>query len=127
MTQMYQALTASNLVVFNTLLKALRLAALLAAALLLAAPALAQTPEAFKAANPHEGEALVKERQCDACHAQKWGNDGRDIYRPGKLIHDVAQLRKQVGQCNTGLNLNLFPEEETDIAAWLNQSYYHFK
>ncbi|QEA11872.1 hypothetical protein [Comamonas flocculans] len=127
MTHMHQALAASNSIVFKAAATALRLAALLAPALLVAAPAFAQTPEAFKGANPHEGEALVKDRQCDSCHAQKWGNDGRDIYRPGKLIRDVAQLRKQVSQCNTGLNLNLFPEEETDIAAWLNQSYYHFK
>lgn len=99
----------------------------LAGTLLLGASALAQTPPVFKEANPAEGRKLMSERQCDACHAQKWGNDGQDIYRPGQHIKDVAQLRKQVSQCNTGLNLNLFPEEETDIAAWLNKTYYHFK
>lgn len=104
-----------------------RHALMLAAALLLATAASAQVPQAFKSANPDEGQKLVSERQCDSCHAQKWGNDGKDVYRPGKHIHNVAELRKQVNQCNTGLNLNLFPEEETDIAAWLNRSYYHFK
>lgn len=100
---------------------------LLVAALLLGGAASAQTPAAFKGANPAEGHKLMGERQCDACHAQKWGNDGKDIYRPGQQIHNVGELRKQVNQCNTGLNLNLFPEEETDIAAWLNATYYHFK
>lgn len=99
----------------------------LAAALLLVGAASAQTPDAFKGANPSEGHRLMSDRQCDACHAQKWGNDGKDIYRPGQNITTIKQLRKQVNQCNTGLNLNLFPEEETDIAAWLNESYYHFK
>ena len=100
---------------------------MLAATLLLAGAASAQTPDVFKGANPSDGHALMSERQCDACHAQKWGNDGKDIYRPGKLLHSASDLRKQVNQCNTGLNLNLFPEEETDIAAWLNDAYYHFK
>jgi len=99
----------------------------LAAALLLVGAASAQTPDAFKGANPSEGHKLMNDRQCDACHAQKWGNDGKDIYRPGQNITTIKQLRKKVNQCNTGLNLNLFPEEETDIAAWLNESYYHFK
>lgn len=98
-----------------------------ASTLLLAGAALAQTPEAFKDAHPSEGHKLMSDRQCDACHAQKWGHDGQDVYRPGQHISNVAQLRRQVNQCNTGLNLNLFPEEETDIAAWLNQTYYHFK
>ncbi len=100
---------------------------LLAAALLLVGPVGAQTPNAFKDASPSQGHKLMSERQCDACHAQKWGNDGKDIYRPGTHIHNANELRKRVNQCNTGLNLNLFPEEETDIAAWLNESYYHFK
>lgn len=105
----------------------LLLSLMAATALVLAGTASAQTPAAFKGANPSEGHKLMVDHQCDACHAQKWGHDGQDIYRPGARIKDIAGLRKQVNQCNTGMGLNLFPEEETDIAAWLNQSYYHFK
>jgi len=36
-------------------------------------------------------------------------------------------LRGMVEQCNTTLNLSLFPEEVTAIAAVLNQTHYHFK
>lgn len=101
--------------------------AALAWALALSAAASAQVPPLFKDANPADGHKLMADRQCDACHARKWANDGKDIYRAGKSITTASQLRAKVEQCNTGTNANLFPEEVLDIAAALNQSYYHLK
>lgn len=87
----------------------------------------AQVPALFKDAKPADGGKLVASHQCDACHAMKWARDGKDIYRPGQAIKSASQLLGKVEQCNAGTNANLFPEEVTDIAAWLNQTYYHFK
>ena len=36
-------------------------------------------------------------------------------------------LRGMVEQCNTELNLGLFPEEATAVAAVLNRDHYRFK
>jgi hypothetical protein len=36
-------------------------------------------------------------------------------------------LRGMVEQCNTELNLGLFPEEVTSIGAVLNRDHYRFK
>lgn len=99
----------------------------LAATLGWCAAAAAQVPELFKDANPAQGEKLIAEHKCDACHAQKWTNDGKAIYRPGKSVTTATQLRSKVDQCNAGVGANLFPEEVLDIAASLNRSFYHFK
>ncbi|MEY3058028.1 MAG: hypothetical protein RI941_751, partial [Pseudomonadota bacterium] len=32
-----------------------------------------------------------------------------------------------VARCNTELRLDLFPEDEADVSAYLNQQYYKFK
>jgi hypothetical protein len=36
-------------------------------------------------------------------------------------------LRGMVEQCNTELNLGLFPEEVTAVSAVLNRDHYRFK
>lgn len=38
-----------------------------------------------------------------------------------------AQLKSRVALCNTELNLQLFPEDEEHIVAFLDQAYYKFK
>ncbi len=35
-----------------------------------------------------------------------------------------AQLKTQVAMCNTRLSIGLFPEDEENIAAHLNEVYY---
>lgn len=104
-------------------LQSLALAALLA----LSSAASAQVPALFKDANPAQGEKLIAEHKCDACHAQKWTNDGKAVYRPAGRISTPSLLQSMVESCNTNMNLGMFPEEVTDVAAALNQAYYHFK
>jgi hypothetical protein len=36
-------------------------------------------------------------------------------------------LRGMVEQCNTQLNLGMFPEDVTSVAAVINRDYYKFK
>jgi hypothetical protein len=42
-------------------------------------------------------------------------------------VNEPGILRGMVEQCNTELNMGLFPEEVTAIAAVLNRDYYRFK
>lgn len=89
----------------------------------------AQTPRAatlFADADLPLGERLIAEHRCAACHARKFGGDGSAIYRPGERIVSAGFLRGMVEQCNTELNLGLFPEEVTAIAAVLNRDHYRF-
>jgi hypothetical protein len=89
--------------------------------------ALAQGAAVFDGADTRLGERLMAQHRCDACHSQKVGGDGSAIYRPLERISTAGFLRGMVEQCNTEMNLGLFPEEVTAIAAVLNRDHYRFK
>lgn len=91
-----------------------------------AATAQAQTPPVFQGADLKLGEQLIKEHKCVACHVQKVGGDGSAIYKPAGRINTAGYLRGMVEQCNTELNLGLFPEDVTAVAAVLNRDHYRF-
>lgn len=90
-------------------------------------PVMAQVPPLFQGADLALGERLIAEHKCAACHQQKVGGDGSAIYRPGGRINTPGSLRGMVEQCNTGMNLGMFPEEVTAVAAVLNRDHYRFK
>ena len=94
---------------------------------LLQAPVQAQVPALFHDADLKLGERLIVENKCAACHQQKVGGDGSSIYKPTGRINTPGMLRGMVEQCNTELNLGMFPEEVTSIAAVLNRDHYRFK
>jgi hypothetical protein len=58
---------------------------------------------------------------------RKVGGDGSAIYRPKGRINTPGLLRGMVEQCNTELNLGMFPEEVSSVAAVLNRDHYKFK
>lgn len=97
--------------------------------LAIALPALAHAQGAgiFKDADLALGEKLLAEHQCAQCHAKQVGGDGSAIYRPQGRINNAGLLRAMVENCSTRLNLQLFPEEVTAIAAVLNRDHYRFK
>jgi len=99
-----------------------------AAALLVAAPlaAFAQAP-LFQDADLALGEKLIAEHKCTACHIRRVGGDGSAIYRPKDRISTAGALRGMVDYCSTELNLGLFPEEVTAVAAVLDRDHYHFE
>ena len=70
---------------------------------------------------------LIAENKCTECHASKVVGDGSAIYKPKGRVNAPGVLRGMVEQCNTELNMGLFPEEVTAIAAVLNRDYYRFK
>jgi cytochrome c5 len=102
----------------------------IAVAMLVSAGAAAQAPPAppapFAAGNAAIGKALV-ERDCIACHAQRFAGDPDRMYqRPDHRVKTPAQLLTQVQACNTNLGKGYFPEEEEHIAAYLNLQFYRF-
>jgi len=86
----------------------------------------AQVPGVFQGADLKLGEKLIAESKCVACHQKKTGGDGSAIYKPAGRINNPAALRGMVEYCNTELNLGLFPEEVTSVAAVLNRDHYRF-
>lgn len=98
-----------------------------AAALALSvAAAAAQVPALFRDADLPLGEKLIAEHKCSACHVRKVGGDGSALYRPAGRINTPGALRGMVDLCSTELNLGLFPEEVTAVAAVLNRDHYRF-
>ena len=90
-------------------------------------PVAAQEPAVFRGADLKLGERLITENKCVACHQQKVGGDGSSLYKPAGRINTPGFLRGMVEQCNTELNLGLFPEEVTAVAAVLNRDHYRFR
>lgn len=84
-------------------------------------------PAIFKNADLQLGGKLIAENKCVACHVSKVGGDGSAIYKPQGRINTAAFLRGMVEQCNTELNLGMFPEEVEAVAAVLNRDHYKFK
>ncbi len=84
------------------------------------------TPALFEGADLALGEKLIAEHQCSACHQRQVGGDGSAIYRPAGRINTPGALRGMVDYCSTELNLGLFPEEVTAVAAVLQRDHYRF-
>lgn len=93
----------------------------------LAGLAWAQGAEIFKGADLALGQQLIAQHQCVQCHTSKVGGDGSAMYKPAGRINTAGYLRGMVEQCNATLNLQMFPEEVTAVAAVLNRDHYKFK
>lgn len=106
---------------------ALASALIVGGALWLMSSAHAQGAEIFKGADLAMGEKMLKEHGCTQCHIGKVGGDGSAIYKPKGKFNTAGLLRGMVEMCNTNMNLGMFPEEVTDVAAVLNRDHYKFK
>ena len=71
----------------------------------------------------------IDQQKCYACHAKKTGfGNGDMIYtRSDSKVKSMADLKRMVSLCNSELRLDLFPEDEADVASFLNQQFYKFK
>lgn len=93
-------------------------AAAICVALLAPLPAGA-TPQAA------EGQKLVQQHKCEACHESKvYGPPGSIYTRKDRKVTTWSKLKSQVQACNTMLNIGLFPDDEEHIATYLNEAYY---
>lgn len=86
----------------------------------------AQAEEPWGKVDLKAGEALHK-KDCTACHIKMYGGDGSKMYtRDGRVLSDKLELLQRVGACNAQMSSGWFPEDEGNVAAWLNKQYYHF-
>lgn len=71
----------------------------------------------------------IDEQKCYACHAKKSGfSNGDMIYtRSDGKVKNLQNLKSMVARCNSELRLDLFPEDEADVVAFLNKQFYKFK
>lgn len=98
---------------------------MLFAAFLIAPPVLAADP--WGNADPKAGKER-HDKACVACHVRLYGGDGSKMYtRDGRLLSTKLDILQRVATCNSQTKAGWFPEEEADVAAYLNQQYYHFK
>ncbi len=95
--------------------------------LLLPTWSVAQIHPLYEGADLKQGEKMIADNQCSACHQRNVGGDGNAIYRPAGRINTPGALRGMVEYCSTQLNLGFFPEEVNSIAAVLNRDHYRFK
>ena len=71
----------------------------------------------------------IDQQKCYSCHAKKSGfGNGDMIYTRGdSKVKNLQILKSMVAMCNTELRLDLFPEDEADVAAFLDNQFYKFK
>ena len=71
----------------------------------------------------------IDQEKCYACHAKKSGfGNGDMIYTRGdSKVKNLQNLKTMVARCNTELRLDLFPEDEADVTAYLSKQFYKFK
>lgn len=87
----------------------------------------ASANELFAKADVAAGKGL-HEKNCISCHASSYGGDGSAIYtREYRKVNTSKGLVAQVRNCNTNLGLKWFEDEELNVAAHLNQTYYKFE
>lgn len=81
----------------------------------------------FASGNAVSGKTLHA-KLCDGCHADKFGGDAAKIYtRAEHKVKSADQLAQRISTCNAMLGLNLFPEDEANLGAHLNKTFYKFK
>jgi len=81
----------------------------------------------FAKGDAKAGEKIHKQ-QCAGCHIGRFGGDGSKIYtRADRRVKSAASLAQQITTCNANLGNNLFPEDEANLGAYLNKTYYKFK
>lgn len=94
-------------------------------ALLLAS--LSAHADPFAAGDAKIGKKMVQQN-CTSCHISSFGGDGSSVYtRDDRIVKDAKGLLARIRTCETNLNLKWFEDEEMHVAAYLNQTYYHFK
>ncbi len=71
----------------------------------------------------------IDQQKCYACHAKKsdFGNGDMIYTRSDSKVKNLQNLKSMVAMCNTELRLDLFPEDEADVTAFLNKQFYKFK
>lgn len=84
--------------------------------------------EPFSDADLTNGKEVHETKRCAACHSEETGRDETFIYlRDDRKVKTLFDLRRTVSMCNMQLQLGLFPEDERDVAAYLNHHFCKLK
>jgi mono/diheme cytochrome c family protein len=106
----------------------MRLPLPLAAAVLAGCASLPAAANPFPDADLANGRKIHFESKCAACHEEKTGRNAGFIYlRDERKVKTIFDLKRYVSLCNSELRLGLFPEDERDVAAFVNQQWYKLK
>jgi cytochrome c553 len=89
-----------------------------------------QTAQAapFAQGDAMRGAQLFSHYNCSRCHKEMMGGDGSAIFtRPDHHVTSPDKLIAQIKFCSGNVGAHLTAQDEQDLAAHLNQHYYHFK
>lgn len=75
------------------------------------------------AESPHPGKVMHDDANCMKCHADM-GYAKPSLKKMG--VDSWQDLKDAVSYCESNLNVGWFPEEQEQVADYLNQTYYHF-
>ncbi|MDP2760233.1 MAG: c-type cytochrome [Sideroxyarcus sp.] len=82
----------------------------------------------FANGSAENGQKLFAKYECGSCHEDKMGGDGSTIFtRPNRTVKNADNLITQMERCSGAIGKQLTGQEKLDLAAHLNQTYYHFK
>jgi cytochrome c553 len=81
----------------------------------------------FETGNFEAGKKLFEQTRCNRCHIEMKGGDGSEIFtRPDHKVRSPSQLIKQLYICGGNAGVNLSPQDEQNLGAYLNKLYYKF-
>jgi CxxC motif-containing protein (DUF1111 family) len=81
----------------------------------------------FAKGNAENGKKLMVKYDCNSCHKGKMGGDGSAIFtRANRIVTGADLLIDRMEQCSGAIGKQLTGQEKLDLAAHLNQTYYHF-
>ncbi len=81
----------------------------------------------FASGDATHGKKLFAKYECSSCHKAKLGGDGSAIFTRPDRSCAVPTLIPRIKFCSGVVGAHLTAQEEQDLAAHLNQTYYHFK
>ena len=94
--------------------------------ILLAAASTAMA-DPFPNGNAQTGQKLFAQYKCSSCHAAMLGGDGSAMFtRPDRKVNSVPELVEQMRFCTGNIGVNLTPQDEQHLGAYLNR-YYNLK
>lgn len=94
-------------------------------ALLFTAATAAAAP--FPKGDAQTGQKLFAQYKCSSCHIAMLGGDGSAMFtRPDRKVKSVPQLVEQMHFCTGNLGIQLTPQDEQHLGAYLNR-YYNLK
>ncbi len=81
----------------------------------------------FPNGNAQTGQKLFAQYKCSSCHTAMLGGDGSAMFtRPDRKVHSVTDLVEQMRFCTGNIGVNLTPQDEQHLGAYLNR-YYNLK